>query len=857
LLADVLAGGDRFAVVLAGRAGVGKTRLASEWLGVAEARGLATARVKAGQAARALPFGALAPLLPGTPGPSVEPADMLRRARNDIVALGKGKPLVLLVDDAHLLDDASATLIHQLVSTRSAFVIATVRTETPAPEPVIALWKDELAERLELEPLGPHSIEALLSTVLGGPVSGATLHQFGERSAGNALYLREIVLAGIESGDLGNEDGIWRLSGSPAVSSRLVELIEARLGAVEDPERKVLEALAFGEHLGVGCLRLLTTELEGLEARGLIVTGYDGRRLEARLSHPLYGEVIRARIPAMRSQLVRQTLADRVQAVGARRREDALRFATWRLDAGGDMAPDLMVAAAVTARNRWDLALAERLTEAAVQAGGGMEALLLRAEVAVLQGRGQDAEEQLAALLPLATNDAQRARVVAARVEYLVSRLGRFDEAVRVADEAESLLTDPDARDLVMAKRAFALHGGGRIPEALVALEPVMARAQGASAAFAWYVGGTCLVRSGRFSEALAWNEKAEELDADCSGSPPLNPTRRQTVRCQALIGAGRLRDAEELAASAYALGVASGSRTMQAAFAMYLARVELIMGKVGDARHHATEARNLFREKQWINMSRTTLSQLALAHALGGSAEQAQSVLAEHEALGLPAEYLNDVELSRAHAWAAVAASDMTAAGEHLRKAAARAKRREDFAWEAETLHDLARLGWPQEVAPRLRTLADLVEGHLATARADHAEALVAADPAALTSVSLAFEGMGAWLVAAEASASAAVSLRRGEEPRKAVAAELRAAELARRCQGAITPALRAIQTQALLSAREIEVAALASGGLANKEIACRLSVSVRTVENHLQRVYEKLGVARRADLAQALGSV
>ncbi|HET7718603.1 MAG TPA: helix-turn-helix transcriptional regulator, partial [Acidimicrobiales bacterium] len=54
--------------------------------------------------------------------------------------------------------------------------------------------------------------------------------------------------------------------------------------------------------------------------------------------------------------------------------------------------------------------------------------------------------------------------------------------------------------------------------------------------------------------------------------------------------------------------------------------------------------------------------------------------------------------------------------------------------------------------------------------------------------------------------------------------------------------------------SSREIEVAALAAAGMPNKEIASRLSVSVRTVENHLQRVYEKLGVARRADLGGAL---
>jgi ATP/maltotriose-dependent transcriptional regulator MalT len=521
------------------------------------------------------------------------------------------------------------------------------------------------------------------------------------------------------------------------------------------------------------------------------------------------------------------------------------------------MAPELMVAAAVTARNRWDLELARRLSDAAVRAGAGMEALLLRAEVAVLQGRGQEAEEQLAALPVLATNDAQRARVVAARVEYLVSRLGRVDEAARVAGEAAALLTEPGARDLAVAKQAFALHAAGRIPEALAVLEPVLTREGGQPLAFAWYVGGTCLVRTGRFGEAMAYNEKCEELDADCTGSPPLNPTRRQTVRCGALIGIGRLRDAEELASSAYTAGVASGSRTVQGVFAMYLARVELVMGKVTDAVHHALEARNLFREKQWINMSRTTLAQLALAHALGGSPEQARAALDELDALGLPAEYLNDIELGRARAWTAVAGGDVTAAGDLLRQAVATAERREDFAWEAEALHDLARLGWAQEAAPRLRALTDLVEGHLATARADHAAALVAGDARALASLSLEFESIGTWLVAAEAAAAAAVLLRRGGDPRRAAASEQRAAQLARRCQGAITPALRAIETQALLSSREIEVAGLAAAGVPNREIAVRLSVSVRTVENHLQHVYEKLGVARRAELRQALGSV
>ena len=62
---------------------------------------------------------------------------------------------------------------------------------------------------------------------------------------------------------------------------------------------------------------------------------------------------------------------------------------------------------------------------------------------------------------------------------------------------------------------------------------------------------------------------------------------------------------------------------------------------------------------------------------------------------------------------------------------------------------------------------------------------------------------------------------------------------------EGAVTP----------LSAREREIALLAAEGLGSQEIADRLVVSVRTVSNHLQNVYVKLGVNRRSDLRDALG--
>jgi DNA-binding CsgD family transcriptional regulator len=55
-------------------------------------------------------------------------------------------------------------------------------------------------------------------------------------------------------------------------------------------------------------------------------------------------------------------------------------------------------------------------------------------------------------------------------------------------------------------------------------------------------------------------------------------------------------------------------------------------------------------------------------------------------------------------------------------------------------------------------------------------------------------------------------------------------------------------------LTAREREVASLAARGLTNREIADNLYLSPRTVENHLQRIYDKLGVSSRDELNAAL---
>jgi DNA-binding NarL/FixJ family response regulator len=71
----------------------------------------------------------------------------------------------------------------------------------------------------------------------------------------------------------------------------------------------------------------------------------------------------------------------------------------------------------------------------------------------------------------------------------------------------------------------------------------------------------------------------------------------------------------------------------------------------------------------------------------------------------------------------------------------------------------------------------------------------------------------------------------------------------------GARTPALATAVRPLPLTTREREVVELAARGLANRAIAERLTVSVRTVEGHLYRAGLKLGVSERTTLRDVLG--
>ena len=860
-LHDLVAGTDSPGVMIAGPAGVGKTRLALEGLRLAEAAGMATARITATRAASSLPFGALAPLLPaahhGETGGVDDRADLLRRSAAALVDRAEGRRLALLVDDAHLLDDASATLLQQLAGTTSAFVLATLRTGEAAPEPVTALWKDGVVERLELVGLDARAIAQLLEAALRGPVDRATIAHLAVRCQGNVLFLRELVLGALHDGSLGDDGGLWRLVAPLCPSERLIELVEARLGRLDSAERRLLEVVSFGEPLGPAELRAVADPAvaEALEWKGLLVSRRDGHRAEVRLGHPLYGDVLRSRVSALRVPQIARVLAEAVEGMGARRREDILRVATWRLQGGGAQ-PEPMLAAATTARWRYDFPLAERLAAAAIDAGAGFDAEFLAAQLACLHGRSDEADGRLRTLAAKAADDAQRGAVAIAHLDCLAIYMSQMEAGLEMAERSEATIADPVWRGEIAARRAVILLGleGPRAAHE-VAME-VLEHAQGRALVWACMIGSFSAYRLGRVGEAVKLSERGHLTHLALTQPMDWYPWIHPWLRCEALAAGGQFRDAESLAMRHYQQGLTEGSTEAQAFFCWHLATVVGERGRVQTAARHAREGIALFRELGRPHYMGECLIGLVTALALAGRPEEATEALAALDALEVSATLFKPIELGIARAWTAASSGNLPRAQRLLEETADEGRRIGDRLGEASALHGLARLGRAREVADRLEAVARSIEGDLAPARVAHARALAASDADGLLGVSEAFAAMGAELLAAEAAADAAVALRRGNDSRKAAAAERRAAELASRCEGASTPALQAIGTRAQLTPVERQVALLAAGGRSNKLIAQELFLATRTVENHLQHVYEKLGIGGRTELTEALNA-
>ncbi|MGD9957094.1 MAG: LuxR C-terminal-related transcriptional regulator, partial [Candidatus Nanopelagicales bacterium] len=766
------------------------------------------------------------------------------------------------------LDVVSLDLLARLWRDGLAVVVATQRTGTATPGVLLAEQRRGGVLRVEVGDLPQSSVASLLHHVLRGPVSGSAQHALWDVSRGNPLYLRELVTGAVLAGRLAEVDGVWVLDGALDVSGGLAGLVAERIGDLEPEERDLVELLALCAPLGIDELatHARLEVLESLEAAGVIRVSADQRRQHVTLAHPVHVQVLRGSLPRLKARRLLLDQVARTEAHGARRRDDVLRVAAWRLDATGTADPRLLVAGAELARTSHDYAQVERLARAALLLEPDAAASALLGEALYELGRFDEADAvfaEAAASLGQDRSSDGAVRIALMHGIVLFFGLGRPDDALAQLGEASAAvaaagLPAAEAAERVAvldSMRALLLTQGGRSAESLAVLpaeppsDPVMRAVHARAHAWAHLRTGDAEAAAERALQA--W----EEGIRDDVPAGLLHPAGDLMVAALAHLELGRPEEARALAAKGRDVALAQGVPFQAAWLAWAVATIDLVTGYAEDAEAAFRELAATAGRGGFAQVEHLAALGMAECRALVGDAEGSASWIERAEALPAVAPAFAPASVV-ASAWLAHAGGDTRRAADLVREKGLELAERRELR-EAAVLLDEAVMFDDRGAAEALLGFIDQVATPVGRARSLRAKALLSGAPEDRLAAAEGFADCGFIHSAATEAAQAALTLRAEGDPRAAAAAEAKARAWADLSPGIRVEGLGETAGAALLTPREREIASLVARGRSSKEVAGDLVLSVRTVDNHLANVYAKLGIAGRAQLASALGLV
>ncbi len=825
--------------VICGPSGVGKSRIAREALEAAAASGHEVRWVVGTSCGRGLPLGALASWAGLAGGDSLH---LVCEVIESLTAGSSDLPVLIGVDDPHLLDDLSMFVLQQIVQRGVARLLLTERVDEPIPAGVQEIWKLGQFERIDLEPLSLEDSTTLLSETLVGSIEPDTAGSLWKLTRGNTLYLRHIVEQAVADKRLTKREGYWQWTGDPVVPPGLVELIESRIGDLPVDVADAVDALAVGEPIELAALHRIASPaaVEEADVRGLIRVAQVDDRVEVWVAHPLYGEVRRRTAAQTRLRRLRGELAGELAAGDDR---DDMRVVVRRgaltLDSDLDPDADLLERAARGAICLGDLALADRLAKAAKRAGGGAESVFLRAHALSWLGRGQEAEELLASVSIDALSDEERARLTYLRASNLLWALADPDGAIAAIENGPASATTDAVRGVYLFAVDQPAEALGTLEGlALEGLPPIV------GAETAWALA-TMYADAGRTSEAVAVAEAGYEIAVRCSDAPHMRFNIADS-HVTALVLAGRIGEALEVAewARGQAADLPGTAHLLGPAIA---GRAALAAGRLVEACDLLDQAAGALsatgHAQGWgyrYGIPRAT------ALAIRGRSDEAERVLEKLETVPRPFRKL-EYEKSVARAWVVAGQGAVSEAIAIVRSAAESAGARGRFAAGVMCAQTAVQFG------DRSSSSDLVVEGSRVDVVARFAEAVRDGGGPELAAVSEAFEELGDGVAAIDASAHAALAYRRQDLRGSALACVARAEALAEAC-GADTPTLRQAREPLPLTDREREIVSLIGRGLSSRDVAERLTLSARTVEGHIYRAMAKTGTTSREELAALL---
>lgn len=824
---------------------------------------------------KAVPYGALSPYLSELSVDDVaSKLAVLRALWKHLEHVRRGsEPALLLVDDAHDLDSATAEMITDLVQAGWAKAVATCAQHPGIPGPLMRLWHDGTAERFDLAPLTAEQGHELCEALLGGKVLNSTSRSFWAEAGGNTLLLKTLVREAQRSGHLIQRRGIWLSAGSaPARTAELTAVIKVQLMRISAGGREALDLLALAQPLE----RSLVAGIAGEPAvqellQQSLVTATGNNRSELRLASPIYGEVLRRLVPAARSLQLHRELIDRI-GFSADNPESLLRLVSWSLDCGADVPGELKIRAAILAcklfendtalKIAWSVQDPELLPTARAVMARSHFNMGHYVEAAQLLEQGVDARPGLAhvlfgSLLRSATRAAlgQPPSEIAADATQLLE-LGK-QQAEHHPEEQADFLSLVSTRSSLIKLMALSLAGDYRGMGEL--LDTVLDTDAGTGDPDGILAAALALALQSERLCALGFPLRGRQhaIDAFALKQAPVNdifflPEFIIVRRLCCELTAGNWGEAQSLL-SGYADSSGPAMVSFSGAAYVVLGFIAMRQGKLEDALELLATGLEALRDSDPQQMFRLCAAMAFYVAATLDRVAEAESFRADYEAWGE-----RGMHLIKAHARDYFAGGTERLNGdgrgiEALYRNADLAAAQDAHSLELSALVLALDLGDHTQME-RLRRVARATEGQWAEAIAAYAEALLDGDAELYLSAGRALFSVSAFRLALDAYTAASKPTGRNRSREVAAAARLGMA----RCHEALGyggPDQRSQAAAPKLTKREQIIVALAATGLSDRTIADKLHISVRTVEGHLYRCYLKLGIGGRDELARAAG--
>lgn len=833
-------------VVLTGARGVGKSRVAREAAARLKMGGCRVAWVSARRGMRSIPFGAIAHLVPGV----ADGFGLLSRLTADLRAAGSGRTVVV-VDDAHLLDDGSAAVLAELMALRLIFLISTVAPGGRVSEAFTALWNGGRITVLAVRPLSTNAMDQLIDHLFDTPLDVISRRRLARATGGNPLALRALMDVGAVSMDGGLQQAVaGRGQADTASDSPTYGLHGQWLDEAGSIVREVVEVVACAEPIP---MRLLEKTVEQAaiataEQAGMVRVTDDGAGPTVRVAPPLSAPLVRFLLTRSTVRRVYGMLTATLLRSPTILGEDVLRAGEWQLHAGTVTRPEYLLPAAHQAMARFDLDLAADLAATARTNCPGPAADLLFAQIMVRQGKDRSAADALPSRPPDDPEEATAWALTAAEIQYFGLR-----EPAHVAERTlGSVLRHHDQAE---AKRAWIQLADGRGDQALSTAQSVLFSPDAGPQAKIWAAAAGAaaagLLGHGALSDVI-FQQGLALVDDAAHDRFAWGAAQVGYGACLARLLRGDVRRAQEMADRGYAEAVAAGARSMAGIWAGLCGMAAKAQGRVRFAARRLREALALSEDEGPCCLKNAWLAELAAVTAMAGDAAEARRWLDRVDGC--------DTDLFRpwialGQAWSYASGGEISKAVEFCRLAADLSAKHGHGAHEAIALYDAARLGAAGAVQARLTDLARTVEGDLVAAMAVAAAGLARRDKHALGQATDAFDRLGHTLLAAETASAASHARSLGGPHVPAALFQVRADAFAQRCEGAHTPLLDRWRLQSRLTPREREVVLLAPT-LTTPQIASRLGLSPRTVSNYLQHAYYKLGLTGRSELRVFFGT-